>query len=65
MTATAYAELEIGLHRSEIGTYQVELRFCDPQSEAEIPPARGRASFADREPVPLLRDLRPPRGARL
>ncbi len=45
MTATAHAELEIGLHRSEIGTYQVELRFCDPQSEAEIPPALGTASL--------------------
>ncbi len=45
MTATTYAELEIGLHRSEIGTYQVELRFTDHQSEAEIPPARGTASL--------------------
>jgi hypothetical protein len=44
-TSTTYAELEIGLHRSETGTYQVELRFTNPESEAEIPPARGTVSF--------------------
>jgi hypothetical protein len=45
MTETIYAELEIGLHRNVTGTYQVELRFADPESETAIPPARGLASF--------------------
>ncbi len=44
-STTTYDELEIGLHRSETGTYQVELRFTDHQSEAEIPPVRGTASL--------------------
>ena len=39
----AYAELEIGLHRVQPGHYEVELRFTDPRSQAEIAPARGAA----------------------
>ncbi len=40
-----YAELEIGLSRAADGACQVELRFTDPESETEISPARGAASF--------------------
>ncbi len=39
-----YAELEIGLSRAA-GGYQVELRFTDPESDAEKPPARGAAAL--------------------
>ncbi|MCP4654166.1 MAG: CHAT domain-containing protein [bacterium] len=53
---TAYAELEIGLHRMETATYQVELRFTDPGSEAEIPPARGTATFDPAELLALQQD---------
>ncbi len=53
---TAYAELEIGLHRMETATYQVELRFTDPASEAEIPPARGTATFDPAELLALQQD---------
>lgn len=42
--AQAYAELEIGLHRQG-ESWQVELRFNNPSSEAEIPAARGVAPF--------------------
>ncbi len=45
MNTTAYAELEISLHFIEAASYQVELRFTDPESEAEIPPARGPATL--------------------
>jgi hypothetical protein len=33
---TAYAELEIGLHRRDAGGYAVELRFSPPDSDAEV-----------------------------
>ena len=36
-----YAELEIGLHRLQAESYQVELRFNNPASEAETAPHRG------------------------
>ena len=42
---TTYAELEIGLHRSDADSYQVELRFKNPDSEAEVAPVRGRAAI--------------------
>ncbi len=60
MTAptTTYAELEIGLHRIEAATLQVELRFTDPGSEAEIPPARGTATFDLAELLALQQDPR-------
>lgn len=56
MSRTSYADLEIGLqrplggseggqHRPTDSTYQVELRFSDPKSEAELPTARGPAAF--------------------
>ncbi len=40
-----YAELEVALHRGRTDAYQVEVRFSDPRSEAEIPPQRGLAPF--------------------
>ncbi len=40
-----YAELEIGLSRGADGACGVELRFSHPESETEIPPARGAASL--------------------
>ncbi len=43
--STTYAELEIGLSRTAGDAYQVELRFTDPESETEKPPARGEASL--------------------
>jgi hypothetical protein len=33
---TAYADLEIGLHRRGTGSYAIELRFSQPESEADI-----------------------------
>lgn len=40
-----YAEIEIALHKSDAGSYQAELRFTDPENEAELPPARGTVAF--------------------
>ncbi len=42
-STVVFTEFEIGSHRSEAGSYQVELRFTYPASEAEN--ARGTASF--------------------
>ncbi len=39
-----YADLEIGLHRRDIDSYSVELRFSHPQSDAEIRLAQDRVS---------------------
>lgn len=33
-----YAEVELGLHRWEVGTYEVDFRFYEPGSEAEVRP---------------------------
>ncbi|MCP4660951.1 MAG: hypothetical protein GY856_36585 [bacterium] len=51
-----YAELEIGLYRIEAPTYQADLRFTDPGSEAESPPARGTATFDLAELLALQHD---------
>lgn len=40
-----YAELEIAVYRAQTEGYEVELRFSDPESEAEIPPERGTSSL--------------------
>ncbi len=50
-TAKMYAELEVSLHRVQAEAFQVELRFSTPQSEAELPPARGLAAL---QPAQLL-----------
>lgn len=51
LPSRAYAELEVVLHRGSSDSYQVELRFANPLSEAEIPPERGLASL---DPADLL-----------
>jgi hypothetical protein len=33
---TAYADLEIGLHRLDTGSYAIELRYTQPESDADI-----------------------------
>ncbi len=53
-----YAELEIGLHRAEAGAYAVELRFTDPESEAEIAPVRGPVPIDPEELLALQLDPR-------
>lgn len=47
MTASPapYAELEVGLHRLTAESYQVELRFTNPASEAQEPPEKGPAAL--------------------
>jgi hypothetical protein len=42
---TVYADLEVGLHRLAAEVWQVELRFSDPSSEADVPPERGQAAI--------------------
>jgi hypothetical protein len=37
----AYADLEIGLHRRDTGSYAIELRFSQPESDADIRLVRG------------------------
>ncbi len=46
-----YAELEVALHRSSDDGYRVELRFTNPESEAEVPPEQGTAEL---DPQSLL-----------
>jgi len=41
----SYAELEIGLSSLDQGRYQVELRFDDPNDQAQRTPVRGVAAF--------------------
>ncbi len=40
-----YGEIEIGLHRSQPETIQVELRVSDPGTQGEIAPARGQINI--------------------
>jgi hypothetical protein len=53
---TVYAELEVGLHRVQVETYQIELRYTDPESEAETSPRRGRCPIVPQSLLPLLQD---------
>jgi len=46
MTPSRYGEIEIGLHRSQPETYDVELRVTDPGTDAEVAAARGRARIS-------------------
>ena len=48
-----YGEIEIGLHRVQPETYEVELRVSDPGTEGEIAPARGQARFSAEELLAL------------
>ena len=40
----AYPELEVGIRRLLGETYQVDLRFTDPENQAEISPSRSTAA---------------------
>ena len=42
---TTYADLEIGLHRRDAHCYAVELRFSQPESDAEVRSVRGDSSL--------------------
>ena len=42
----AYGELEIGLHRRDAEHYQVELRFSQPESDADVRLSRGEPALA-------------------
>lgn len=53
---TIYAELEVGLHRVQVETYQIELRYTDPESAAETSPRRGRCPIDAQALVPLVQD---------
>jgi len=57
-TATSYPELEVGLHRLAAEAVQVELRFCDPASEAEVPSEKGPAALDLAELLTLQQDPR-------
>src|SRR6266545_4183197 len=57
-TATSYAELEVGLSRLAAEAVQVELRFCDPASEAEVPSEKGPAALDLAELLSLQQDPR-------
>jgi hypothetical protein len=48
-------ELEIGLDQVRAGDYQVELRFVNPASAAEVNPVRGAAQFDTGALLPLER----------
>jgi hypothetical protein len=39
-----YAELEIGLHRRDAGSYSVEFRFSQPESEADVRLAQSQST---------------------
>ena len=43
---TEYADLEIGLHRRDAGTYTIEFRFSQPNSEADVRLGQGQPAQA-------------------
>ncbi|MGW8249904.1 MAG: CHAT domain-containing protein, partial [Anaerolineales bacterium] len=43
---TEYADLEIGIHRRDAGSYAVEFRFSQPNSEADIRIGQDEAVYA-------------------
>ena len=49
----SYPELEIGLHRFQADTYQVELRFSDPDSDAELAQVRAPCALDPDALLPL------------
>lgn len=55
---TLYPELEVGLSRSSAEAFQVELRFSDPESEAQVPAERGPAALDLTELLSLQGDPR-------
>ncbi len=52
----AYAELEIALHKADAEGFRVELRFTNPESEAEVPPEQGTAHLDPKELLTLHND---------
>ncbi len=56
MTKGTYGEIEIGLHRSQTETYEVELCVSDPGSAGEVAPARGHAPISIADLLPLAHD---------
>jgi hypothetical protein len=48
-----YGELEIGLSRVSGGSYQVELRLTDPDTDTDQPPTRGEAALTRNSLAPL------------
>ncbi|MEM8930054.1 MAG: CHAT domain-containing protein [Acidobacteriota bacterium] len=55
-TPTRYVDLEIGLHRLDASTFQVEMRLDDPSSEAELPAERAQVTLDPSELLPLQAD---------
>jgi len=53
---STYDELEIGLHRLDEGTYQIELRYTRADSAGETTPQRGQAQFDCPALLELLED---------
>ncbi len=53
---TVYGEIEIGLHRAQPESYDVELRVTDPETQGEIAPARGQARISPEELLTLQQD---------
>ncbi len=51
-----YAELEIGLHRRDAGSYSVDFRFSQPESEADVRLAQGQSTQVTFE-LDQLQDL--------
>lgn len=54
---TLYGEIEIGLHRVQPEAYEVELRVTDPETQAEIAPARGQAHISPDELLTMQQNL--------
>ena len=51
-----YAELEIGLHRRDAGSYSVDFRFSQPESETDVRLAQGQSTQVTFE-LDQLQDL--------
>jgi len=45
-SSAPYGEMEVGLHRSQPDSYDVELRVADPGTAGEVAPARGQARIS-------------------
>ena len=50
---TEYADLEIGIHRRDTGSYSVEFRFSDPKSEADVQIGQGEPAEMSIDPEDL------------
>ncbi len=49
-----YADLEIGLHRRDAGTYTIDFRFSQPNSEADVRLGQGQVPRGKRVGQPLI-----------